>query len=74
MLVGQSLGGYVSQAFIDLYPGEACGFISIDSAPLKRKYYLAWEVKALHHTKGMYLSIPWALLKPWGVWGAAAIA
>ena len=74
VLVGQSLGGYVSQAFIDLYPGETCGFISIDSAPLKRKYYPAWEVKALRHTKGMYLSIPWALLKPWGAWGAAATA
>ena len=37
VLVGQSMGGYVSQAFIDLYPGEAAGFISVDSAPLKRK-------------------------------------
>lgn len=72
VLVGQSLGGYVSQAFIELYPGEAAGFVSIDSAPLKRKYYPTWEVKFLRHTKGMYLSIPWALLKPWGARGAAS--
>lgn len=71
VLVGQSLGGYVAQAFIDLFPGEAAGFVSIDSAPLKRRYYPTWEVKALRHTKGMYLAIPWALLKPWGAWGAA---
>lgn len=71
VLVGQSLGGYVAQAFIDLYPGEAVGFVSIDSAPLKRKYYPTWEVKALRHTKGMYQAIPWALLKPWGSWGTA---
>ena len=71
VLVGQSLGGYVSQAFMDLFPGEAAGFASIDSAPLKRKYYPAWEVKALRHTKGMYQTMPWALLKPWGAWGAA---
>lgn len=71
VLVGQSLGGYVSQAFLDLYPGMATGFVSIDSAPLKRKYYPAWEVKALRHTKGMYKAIPWALLKVWGSWGAA---
>jgi pimeloyl-ACP methyl ester carboxylesterase len=71
ILVGQSLGGYVSQAYIDLYPGEAAGFVSIDSAPLKRKYYPTWEVKFLRHTKGMYQSIPWALLKPWGSVGAA---
>lgn len=71
VLVGQSLGGYVSQAFIDLYLGEAAGFVAIDSAPLKRKYYPTWEVKALRHTKGMYQAIPWALLKPWGSWGTA---
>lgn len=71
VLVGQSLGGYVAQAFIDLYPGEAVGFVSIDSAPLKRKYYPTWEVKALRHTKGMYQAIPWSLLKPWGSWGTA---
>ena len=72
VLVGQSLGGYVSQAFIDLNPGEAAGFVSIDSAPLKREYYPTWEVKFLRHTKGMYMSIPWALLKPWGARGAAS--
>lgn len=71
VLVGQSLGGYVAQAYLDLYPGEAAGFVSIDSAPLKRKYYPTWEVKFLRHTKGMYLAIPWALLKPWGAWGAS---
>lgn len=38
ILVGQSLGGYVSQAFIDLYPCEAAGFVAVDSAPLKRKW------------------------------------
>lgn len=71
VLVGQSLGGYVAQAYLDLFPGEAAGFVSIDSAPLKRRYYPTWEVKFLRHTKGMYLSIPWVLLKPWGAWGAA---
>ena len=71
VLVGQSLGGYVAQAFFDLYPGEATGFVAIDSAPLKRKYYPTWEVKALRHTKGMYQALPWVLLKPWGSWGTA---
>lgn len=71
VLAGQSLGGYISQAFIDLYPGETAGFIAIDSAPLKRKYYPTWEVKFLRHTKGMYQAIPWALLKRWGAWGVA---
>ena len=74
VLVGQSMGGYVSQVFIDLYPGEAAGFVSIDSAPLKRRYYPRWEVAALRHTKGMYKAIPWKMLKPWGSWGTAETA
>lgn len=74
VLVGQSLGGYVAQDFIDLYPGVAAGFVSIDSAPLKRKYYPRWEVVALRHTKWMYLAIPWKVLKVWGSVGAAETA
>ena len=71
VFAGQSLGGYISQAFMDLYPGRAAGFISIDSAPLKRSYYPRWEVTLLRHTKLMYLSIPWAILRPWGARGAS---
>lgn len=72
VLVGQSLGGYVAQAYADIFPGEVAGFVSIDSAPLKRSYYPKWEIAALRHTKGMYLSIPWRLLKRWGSFGTAA--
>ena len=32
-LVGQSMGGYVAQSFLQQFPGQAAGFISIDSAP-----------------------------------------
>ena len=71
VMVGQSLGGYVAQAYMDLHPGSLAGFVSIDSAPLKRKYYPTWEVKFLRHTKGMYLAIPWALLRVWGSLGVA---
>ncbi|MBQ9020550.1 MAG: alpha/beta hydrolase [Eggerthellaceae bacterium] len=71
VFAGQSLGGYIAQAYIDLFPGSAGGFISIDSAPLKRVYYPNWEVALLRHTLGIYLCVPWALLKPWGAHGAA---
>ena len=36
VLVGQSLGGYVAQAYMDLFPDCVSGFISLDSAPLKK--------------------------------------
>ena len=71
ILVGQSLGGYVSQALLDLFPSTAAGFVSVDSAPLKKRYMKNWEVWALRHTRLMYLSIPWKLLVSWGCAGTA---
>ena len=43
------MGGYVSQAFIRLFPDRACGFVSVDSCPLDRSYYTAIELWALKH-------------------------
>ena len=43
VIVGQSMGGYVGQAFAQLYPEQLKGFVSIDSAPLQRKYVTASE-------------------------------
>lgn len=74
VLVGQSLGGYIAQAYIDRHPGTARGFVSIDSAPLSRKYYTAWELSLLKRTGGMYRSIPWKLLMEWGITGTSATA
>ena len=71
VLVGQSLGGYISQGYIDRYPGRVSGFVSIDSCPLSRKYYTAWELALLKNTKGMYMSILWKLLLAWGIAGTA---
>lgn len=58
VLVGQSMGGYVSQAFIQCYPGEVAGFVSIDSAPLKREYYTAAELWLLKHITPVYKVYP----------------
>lgn len=66
VLVGQSLGGYVAQAYMDLFPGKAAGFVSIDSAPLQREYITAVELFLLKHTHAMYASIPWNALKRFG--------
>jgi len=71
ILVGQSLGGYIAQAFLDRYPHMGCGFVSIDSCPLSRKYYTAWELALLKRTEGMYRSIPYVWLKRWGIHGVA---
>lgn len=71
VLIGQSLGGYIAQVYMDMFPNEISGFVSVDSCPLKRKYYTGLELALLKKTKGMYLSIPWKLLIKWGAWGTA---
>jgi len=71
VLVGQSMGGYVSQAFIQRYPAEASGFVSIDSSTLKRKYYPDWELRLLHHIEPLYRMYPWKTLVRQGSRGTA---
>ena len=63
VLVGQSVGGYLSQAYIQAYPGEVRGFVSIDSAPLKRKYMSDKEFWMLNHMAPVYSAMPWKMLR-----------
>lgn len=71
VLIGQSMGGYVSQCFMEKYPGEAAGFVSIDSAPLKRCYVTGAEIRALKHTEPMYRAFPWKILQKIAVDGCS---
>ena len=71
VLVGQSLGGYISQVYMQRYPKSVSGFVSIDSCPLKRKYYTGAELLMLKHTKWMYRSIPWKMLLKFGTEGTS---
>ena len=71
VLIGQSLGGYVSQCFMEQFPGEAAGFISIDSAPLKRCYVTGLEIWLLKRTEPMYRAFPWNMLKELGTKGVS---
>ena len=71
VLVGQSMGGYLSQMFMQCFPGEAAGFISIDSAPLKREYYTAAELWLLKRMTPVYKLYPHRALIRDGVKGTA---
>ena len=71
VLIGQSMGGYVAQCFLEKFPGEAAGFISIDSAPLKRRYVTGAEIRLLKKTEPMYRAFPWKLLQRIGADGCA---
>lgn len=55
VLVGQSLGGYVAQAFIDRHPGSARAFVAVDTSPMQRRYYKGWHLAVLRHMEGLCL-------------------
>ena len=71
VLIGQSMGGYVAQCFMEKYKGETAGFVSIDSAPLKRCYVTGAEIWALRRTEPMYRSFPWKSLRRLGIEGCS---
>lgn len=62
IFVGQSMGGYVSQCFMQQFPGELAGFVSIDSAPLQRHYYTKFELWLLKRMEPIYRLYPWKIL------------
>ncbi|HIY82387.1 alpha/beta fold hydrolase [Rubneribacter sp.] len=74
VLVGQSMGGYVAQMLMELHPGCAGGFVSIDSVPLKRRYSTGFDLWALRRTEPLYRLFPWKLLLAAGSAGCATSA
>lgn len=71
VIVGQSMGGYVGQIFAEYFSEELYGFISIDSAPLQRKYVTAAEIWLLKRMGPVYRWYPWKSLLKQGANGVA---
>lgn len=71
VLVGQSMGGYVAQAYAQLFPQKLKGFVSIDSAPLQRRYVTAMELWLLKRMEPVYRHYPWKSLLKSGTEGIA---
>lgn len=71
VLIGQSMGGYVAQAYAQLFPQKLKGFVSIDSAPLQRCFVTALELAMLKRTEFMYRYWPWKSLLKLGTNGVA---
>lgn len=72
VIVGQSMGGYVGQAYAEAYGEKLKGFVSIDSAPLQRKYVTAAEIWLLKRMEPVYRYYPWTALLKSGTEGVAA--
>ena len=71
VIIGQSMGGYVGQTFSELFPQKLKGFVSIDSAPLQRKYVTALEIWLLKRMEGVYYYYPWKWLLKSGTKGVS---
>ena len=71
VVIGQSMGGYVGQMFAQIYPDDMAGFISIDSAPLQRRYVTAVEIWLLKRMEPVYRWYLWKTLLKQGTTGVA---
>ena len=71
VIIGQSMGGYVGQMYAQLFPDKLAGFVSIDSAPLQRKYVTAAEIYLLKKMGPVYRHYPWKSLLKTGSNGVA---
>ncbi len=71
VIIGQSMGGYVGQAYAELFPSKLKGFIAIDSAPLQRKHVTAAEIWLLKRMEPVYRYYPWKSLLKSGANGVA---
>lgn len=71
VIIGQSMGGYVGQAYAQLFPEKLGGFVSIDSAPLQRQYVTAAEIWLLKRMEPVYRHYPWKSLLKSGTDGVA---
>ena len=62
VLIGQSMGGFISQSFIARYPDRVKGFVSIDSTPYG-DYYSQSDMWLLKHIEPLAALYPERLLK-----------
>lgn len=58
ILIGMSMGGYVSQMYMSLYPENVKAFISIDSTPFGISYYSTLDKWLLERLPAMFKWIP----------------
>ena len=71
VIIGQSMGGYVAQCYMQRYPNWLLGFVSIDSAPIQRQYMSGMELWLMKHIEPVYKLYPWKKLLDSGSKGCA---
>lgn len=74
IIIGQSIGGYVGQVFMQQFKDSLFGFIAIDSAPLQKQYVTNAEIWLLKKMQPLYYYFPWKLLLKYGPAGCSTTA
>lgn len=62
ILIGQSMGGFIAQTYIKLYPNTIKGFVGIDTCPFGKSYYTKFDKWCLHQIEWMSMCFPHKLL------------
>jgi pimeloyl-ACP methyl ester carboxylesterase len=62
VLIGQSMGGYIAQAFLKRYPDSVKGFIGIDTTPFGLSYYSKMDRWWLRQVEWMSYLYPYKTL------------
>ena len=62
VMVGQSMGGYIAQSYMKLYPEGCIGFVGIDTCPFGTAYYSKSDLWWLRQVEWMSLCFPRGLL------------
>jgi pimeloyl-ACP methyl ester carboxylesterase len=63
ILIGLSMGGYVSQMFSDMYPDKVLGFVALDTTPFGLKYYSKSDKWWLNRVESMAKWFPVKMLR-----------
>lgn len=63
VLIGQSLGGYFAQSFLDRYPDMVQGFVGIDTTPYGKDYYSVLDCFLLRQVEWMAKLYPLQMMK-----------
>ncbi|MDI9468914.1 MAG: alpha/beta hydrolase [Bacillota bacterium] len=62
VIIGQSMGGHLGQAFAEEYPERIKGFVAINSTPLQRQTMSSRELWMLKRMERIYRLYPWKVL------------
>lgn len=61
IFIGQSMGGWIAQAYIQHFPNTIKGFVGIDTCPFGERYYSKFDKWCLRQIEWMSMCFPYKL-------------